>query len=180
YSKDPMFNKALEDATELQKNSQNTYVEDFFIAFDKIKGDKKLASPEVFGNRTLSEEVTFDMSDSQVKPVIEQKVDESILSAFEVLRKRIDKFGVTSPNIQHLVNTGSILVELPGSKDVVRVKKLLQSTAQLELCDAYRGELFLPFLAQANEALKLMVKEAVKDSTDTVVATTEVDSTKQA
>src|SRR5690606_12872476 len=83
YSKDPIFNKALEDATELQKNSQNTYVEDFFIAFDKIKGDKRLASPEVFGNRTLSEEVTFDMSDSKVKPIIEQKVDESILSAFE-------------------------------------------------------------------------------------------------
>jgi SecD/SecF fusion protein len=180
YSKDPMFNKALEDATELQKNSQNTYVEDFFLAFDKIKGDKKLASPEVFGNRTLSEEVTFDMSDSQVKPVIEQKVDESILSAFEVLRKRIDKFGVTSPNIQRLGNSGRILVELPGAKDVERVKKLLQSTAQLEFWDVYRGEQFLPFLAQANEVLKPMVNETVKDSTSAEVATTEVDSTKQA
>ena len=175
-----MFNKALEDATELQKNSQNTYVEDFFLAFDKIKGDKKLASPEVFGNRTLSEEVTFDMSDSQVKPVIEQKVDESILSAFEVLRKRIDKFGVTSPNIQRLGNSGRILVELPGAKDVERVKKLLQSTAQLEFWDVYRGEQFLPFLAQANEVLKPMVNETVKDSTSAEVATTEVDSTKQA
>uniref|UniRef100_UPI00404B2B8E protein translocase subunit SecDF n=2 Tax=Gelidibacter sp. TaxID=2018083 RepID=UPI00404B2B8E len=180
YSKDPVFNKALEDATELQKNSQNTYVEDFFLAFDKIKGDKKLASPEVFGNRTLSEEVTFDMSDNQVKPVIEQKVDESILSAFEVLRKRIDKFGVTSPNIQRLGNSGRILVELPGAKDVERVKKLLQSTAQLEFWDVYRGEQFLPFLAQANEVLKPMVNETVKDSTSAEVATTEVDSTKQA
>ena len=180
YSKDPMFNKALEDATELQKNSQNTYVEDFFLAFDKIKGDKKLASPEVFGNRTLSEEVTFDMSDSQVKPVIEQKVDESILSAFEVLRKRIDKFGVTSPNIQRLGNSGRILVELPGAKDVERVKKLLQSTAQLEFWDVYRGEQFLQFLKQANEVLKPMVNETVKDSTSAEVATTEVDSTKQA
>lgn len=180
YSKDPIFNKALEDATELQKNSQNTYVEDFFIAFDKIKGDKRLASPEVFGNRTLSEEVTFDMSDSKVKPIIEQKVDESILSAFEVLRKRIDKFGVTSPNIQRLGNSGRILVELPGAKDVERVKKLLQSTAQLEFWDAYRGEQFLPFLAQANEALKPIVKETAVDTTTAEVAIAEVDSTKQA
>src|SRR5690606_7837504 len=180
YSKDPIFNKALEDATELQKNSQNTYVEDFFIAFDKIKGDKRLASPEVFGNRTLSEEVTFDMSDSKVKPIIEQKVDESILSAFEVLRKRIDKFGVTSPNIQRLGNSGRILVELPGAKDVERVKKLLQSTAQFEIWDAYIGEQFLPFLAQANEALKPIVKETAVDTTTAEVAIAEVDSTKQA
>ena len=170
-SKDPVFNKALDDASELQKDSQNTYVEDFFIAFDKIKGDKKLASPEIFANRTLSEEVTFDMSDDQVKPIIEQKIDESIVSAFEVLRKRIDKFGVTSPNIQRLGNSGRILVELPGAKDVERIRKLLQSTAQLEFWDVYRGEEFGQFLGQANEELKLLVdakpvNEVVKDSTE--------------
>ncbi len=170
-SKDPAFNKALDDASELQKDSQNTYVEDFFIAFDKIKGDKKLASPEIFANRTLSEEITFDMSDDQVKPVIVQKIDESIVSAFEVLRKRIDKFGVTSPNIQRLGNSGRILVELPGAKDVERIRKLLQSTAQLEFWDVYRGEEFSQFLGQANEELKLLVdakptNEVVKDSTE--------------
>lgn len=171
YSKDPAFNKALDDASELQKDSQNTYVDDFFIAFDKIKGDKKLASPEIFANRTLSEEITFDMSDDQVKPVIRQKIDESIISAFEVLRKRIDKFGVTSPNIQRLGNSGRILVELPGAKDVERIKKLLQSTAQLEFWDVYRGEEFGQFLGQANETLKSLVStqptnEIVKDSTE--------------
>lgn len=171
YSKDPVFNKALDDASELQKDSQNNYVEDFFVAFEKIKGDKKLASPEIFANRTLSEEVTFDMTDSQVKPIIEQKIDESIVSAFEVLRKRIDKFGVTSPNIQRLGNSGRILVELPGAKDVERIKKLLQSTAQLEFWDVYRGEEFGQFLGEANETLKSLVdtKETVaveKDSAE--------------
>ncbi len=171
YSKDPVFNKALDDASELQKDSQNTYVDDFFVAFDKIKGDKKLASPEIFANRTLSEEVTFDMSDEQVKPIIRTKIDESIVSAFEVLRKRIDKFGVTSPNIQRLGNSGRILVELPGAKDVERIKKLLQSTAQLEFWDVYKGEEFAGFLGQANETLKSLVdtkpvNEVAKDSTE--------------
>ncbi|MEZ4792977.1 MAG: protein translocase subunit SecDF [Gelidibacter sp.] len=170
YSKDPVFNKALDDATELQKDSQDTYVDDFFKAFEKIKGDKKLASPEIFANRTLSEEVTFDMTDDQVKPIIRKKIDESIVSAFEVLRKRIDKFGVTSPNIQRLGNSGRILVELPGAKDVERIKKLLQSTAQLEFWDVYKGEEFAGFLGQANETLKSLVDtkpttEVAKDST---------------
>ena len=162
-SKDPVFNKALDDASELQKTSQNPYIDDFFIAFDKIKGNQKLASPEIFANRTLSEEITFDMTDRDVQPVIREKVDQSIISAFEVLRKRIDKFGVTSPNIQRLGNTGRILVELPGAKDVERIKNLLQSTAQLEFWDVYKGEEFLPFLAQANETLKPLVNKTVTD-----------------
>ena len=133
---DPIFNRALSDAEEIQKNSQNTYLEDFFIAFDNIKGDTSLASPDIFANRTLSEEISFNMSDDEVQPILKIKIDESIVSAFEVLRKRIDKFGVTQPNIQRLGNSGRILIELPGAKDVERVKSLLQSTAQLEFWDA--------------------------------------------
>jgi len=121
-SKDPVFRKALDDAEELQKDSQNTYLEDFFVAFDAIKGDTKLASPDIFANRTLSEEVTFNLTDNEVEPILKRKIDESIISAFEVLRKRIDKFGVTQPNIQRLGNSGRILVELPGAKDIERVK----------------------------------------------------------
>jgi SecD/SecF fusion protein len=72
--------------------------------------------------------------------VIRRKVDESVESAFGVLRKRIDKFGVTQPNIQKLGESGQILVELPGAKDVDRIKKLLQSTAQLEFWETYKIE----------------------------------------
>jgi len=173
YSKDPVFNKALDDASELQKNSQNTYLEDFFVAFDAIKGDTKLASPDIFANRTLSEEITFNMSDDEVQPIISQKIDESIVSAFEVLRKRIDEFGVTSPSIQRLGNSGRILVELPGVKDKERALKLLQSTAQLEFWDAYKGELFAGFLSQANELIKNIEASEEEAVTEEVVQETQ-------
>ncbi len=176
HSKDPVFNKALEDAVELQKDAQETYLESFYRAFDKIKGDTKLASPDIFANRTLVDDIDISMSDDQVEVIIKQKVDESIVSAFEVLRKRIDKFGVTSPNIQRLGNSGRILVELPGAKDVERIKKLLQSTAQLEFWDVLNGQELGDFFVKSNEVLKEIVAnetaqtaEAVStDSTDVV------------
>ncbi|WP_111309896.1 protein translocase subunit SecDF [Confluentibacter sediminis] len=163
-TKNPLFNKALDDATNLQKNSQNTYLDDFFISFDKIKGDTKLASPDIFYTKALDGEIDGSMTDDQVKKVIATKIDESITSAFEVLRKRIDEFGVTSPNIQRLGSSGRILVELPGVKDVERASTLLQSTAQLEFWDAYKGEQFLPFIQQANEVLKEIVDVKEKNT----------------
>jgi len=164
-SKDPTFRKALSDAEELQKDSQNTYLEDFFTAFETIDPQAKLASPDIFANRTLSDEITFNMSNDEVKPILSAKIDESIISAFEVLRKRIDKFGVTQPNIQRIGTSGRILVELPGAKEVERVKGLLQSTAQLEFWDAYKGDEFGNFLFQANEVLKEVIQTSTEDET---------------
>ena len=162
-TRDPIFNKALDDADELQKSSDDTYVESFFNAFEIIKGNSSLASPDIFANRSLSDEINFEMSDNEVKPIIKRKIDESIVSAFEVLRKRIDQFGVTQPNIQRLGNSGRIRVELPGAKDVSRVKNLLQSTAQLEFWVTEKNDQFLTFLSQANEALKDIVLEPISD-----------------
>ncbi len=162
-SRDPIFNNALNNADELQKDSNETYLESFFISFDEIKGDSSLASPDIFANRSLSDVVNFEMTDEEVKPIIKQKIDESIVSAFEVLRKRIDKFGVTQPNIQRLGNSGRILVELPGAKDVARVQNLLQSTAQLEFWVTEKNDSFLSFLSEANEALKeILVEDEVE------------------
>ena len=124
-----------------------------------------MASPDIFANRTLSDEITFNMSNDEVKPILSAKIDESIISAFEVLRKRIDKFGVTQPNIQRIGTSGRILVELPGAKEVERVKGLLQSTAQLEFWDAYKGDEFGNFLFQANEVLKEVVQTSTEDET---------------
>ncbi|WP_242093077.1 protein translocase subunit SecDF [Aestuariivivens sediminicola] len=166
-TKDPVFNKALDDATEIQKNSQNTYLEDFFLAFDAIKGDTRLASPDIFYTKALDGEIDGTMTDEEVQKVIATKIDESIVSAFEVLRKRIDEFGVTSPNIQRLGTSGRILVELPGVKNIERATSLLQSTAQLEFWDAYKGEQFFGFLAQANETLKDLVEVDTEDLADT-------------
>jgi SecD/SecF fusion protein len=171
-SRNPLFNRALEEADVLQKSSDETYVESFFEAFDALKGDQKLASPDIFANRTLSDDITFDMSDDEVQPIIRRKIDASIVSAFEVLRKRIDKFGVTQPNIQRLGNSGRILVELPGARDVERVKNLLQSTAQLEFWETASNQSYSTFLSQANELLKSVV-EAEKETTSE--ETSEID-----
>lgn len=176
-TKDPAFNQALAEADKAQSDSQETYLDLFFNAYDKIP-DAKLASPDVFANKTLSDEINFEMTNDQVKPIIRRKIDESIASAFEVLRKRIDKFGVTSPNIQRLGNSGRILVELPGAKEIDRVKNLLQSTAQLEFWHVYKSNEFQNFFVQANEVLKNMVaekEEAAEEVDTTASAESEID-----
>ncbi|MEW4924951.1 protein translocase subunit SecDF [Algibacter sp. 2305UL17-15] len=156
-TKDPVFNTALDNASKLQEDSQNTYLEDFFIAFDEIKGDKKLASPDIFYTKALDGEIDGSMTDDEVKGIIATKIDESIVSAFEVLRKRIDEFGVTQPNIQRLGNSGRILVELPGVKDIERATTLLQSTAQLQFWEVSKDQALYNFINQANETLKSIV-----------------------
>ena len=100
------FIQALDDADNLQKQSDQTYLESFFEAFDSNSDETRLTSPEIFGNRTLSSEVSFETTDDDMKSILRSKIDESIVSAFEVLRKRIDKFGVTQPNIQRLGSSG--------------------------------------------------------------------------
>ncbi|WP_431159385.1 protein translocase subunit SecDF [Winogradskyella poriferorum] len=152
-SKDPIFNKALDDAEELQKDAQESYLESFFRAFDAIKGDTKLASPDIFANRDLSDVIKFDMSDDEVKGILETKIDESIVSAFEVLRNRIDGFGVSSPNIQRLGNSGRILIELPGARDKKRVVDIITKTAQLQFWETYKTQDMLPYVLQVNQAL---------------------------
>ena len=179
-SKNPIFNKSLADATANQKGNQ-TYIDAFFEAFEaNAKGSVKLASPDIFANRTLQGEggINFQMTDVEAQKVIKRKVDESVESAFGVLRKRIDKFGVTQPNIQKLGESGRILVELPGAKDVDRIKKLLQSTAQLEFWETYKIDEIGNFLMAANEALKKTeikkteVKTAAKDSLSALLTNT--------
>ncbi len=171
---DPAFNQAIAEADEASTDSQEDYIDLFFEAFNNIP-DAKLASPDVFANKTLSDEINFEMSNDEVETVIRRKVDESITSAFEVLRKRIDKFGVTQPNIQRLGNSGRILVELPGAKDINRVKGLLQSTAQLEFWHVYKNNELGNFLAQANNVLKDVVGEE-SEETEAQADTTAVES----
>lgn len=131
-TKNVAFNQALDAADAASKQSDDNYVELFFEAFEANAGDTTLASPEIFANKALSDEINFSMNNAEVKPIIRRKIDESIISAFEVLRERIDGFGVTQPNIQRVGNSGRILVELPGARDINRAQELLSSTAQLE------------------------------------------------
>nr|WP_299166980.1 protein translocase subunit SecDF [uncultured Allomuricauda sp.] len=176
-TKNPIFNKALADADAASKNSDNTYLELFFEAFDNIKGDAKLASPDIFANKGLSDVVNFQMTDDQVKPIIRTKIDESIVSAFEVLRERIDGFGVTQPNIQREGNSGRILVELPGARDIARAQELLSSTAQLEFWETYAqsNQSLGSFFVNANEKLKEIL-EPVKEEEEISKPESEIDS----
>ncbi|GFR74520.1 protein translocase subunit SecD [Elysia marginata] len=174
YSKDPTFNNALVGADKASEGSDSNYVDLFFEIFENIGENVHLASPSIFATKSLSGDITFDMSNDDVKPIIREKVNASIVSAFEVLRKRIDRFGVTQPNIQRLGNSGRILVELPGAKDIDRVKKLLKSTAQLEFWFTKKNVDVLPFLVKADEMLQDILpkeKSAVKEE-----AVSELDS----
>ena len=174
-TKNPIFNKALADADNASKSSDDTYLNLFFSAFDKIKGDTKLASPDIFANKGLSDVINFNMTDNEVKPIIRTKIDESIVSAFEVLRERIDGFGVTQPNIQREGNSGRIIVELPGARDIARAQDLLSSTAQLEFWETYQpaNPSISNFLLAANDKLKSLV---VTDTVYEVKQESEIDS----
>jgi len=164
-SKNPVFNKSLDDAKTNQRGNQS-YLDAFYEAFDNnSKGTVKLASPDIFANRNLQGEIDFNMTDAQVKKVLAKKVDESVESAFGVLRSRIDKFGVTQPNIAKLGQTGRILIELPGAKDVDRIKKLVSGKAELQFWETYKAEEMMGFLQSANEALKATVKADEKTAT---------------
>ena len=164
-TKNPIFNKALADADVASKNSDDTYLNLFFDAFENIKGDARLADPDIFANKGLSDEINFQMSDDEVKPIIRRKIDESVVSAFEVLRERIDGFGVTQPNIQREGNSGRIVVELPGARDIARARDLLSSTAQLEFWETYEpgNQSLINFFIQANDRLKDIVAPSEED-----------------
>jgi len=172
-STNPVFNEALNAATLQQKNSDKDYLTLFFEAFEQAsKGTVKLGDPGIFGNKSLKDKINFKMSDDEVKPILKEEVEGSINTAFEVLRSRIDRFGVTSPSIQRVGESGRILIELPGAKDIDRVRKLLQSTAELQFWEVYTNQEIAQFLVSANTALA----NSQDQKTDTVA----VDSTKQA
>lgn len=168
-SKNPVFNEALAKADLAQKSSDDTYLNLFFNEFKKLSDGKvKLSDPSIFGNKSLREKINFKLTDEEVKPIIEAEISGSINTAFEVLRSRIDKFGVTQPNIQRIGNSGRILIELPGAKDIDRVKKLLQSTAELEFWEVYSNRETANFFFAANSFVENLLKsETQVDSTTT-------------
>ena len=161
-SKNPVFNKAINDAATIRQGNES-YLDAFFRAFDAAAASTKtkLASPDIFANKNLEDEkIDFKSTDDQTKKVIRKKVDESVESAFEVLRSRIDKFGVTQPNIAKLGQTGRILIELPGAKDVDRIKNLVSRKAELQFWETFKVEEIGKFLVDANNVLKTTEKSS--------------------
>jgi SecD/SecF fusion protein len=158
-SKDPVFNEALNNATKAQKDSDKDYLQLFYEAFDAASnGTVKLSDPSIFGNKSLKDKINFKMTDEEVKPILEEEVKGSINTAFEVLRSRIDRFGVTQPNIQRIGESGRILIELPGARDIDRVRKLLQSTAELQFWEVYTNQDLSQFFLSANTTLAQILK----------------------
>ncbi|MDY3528760.1 protein translocase subunit SecD [Riemerella anatipestifer] len=155
YSSNPILIEALDKTDVAQRNSTKSYIEDFFVQFDNVNKSKganlKLASPEIFGTQKLSSEIKFNTNDDEVKSIIRKKIDAAVGSAYEVIRTRIDKMGVTQPNVQRVPGTGRILVEMPGIKDIDRVKKMLQTSAKLQFWEVQQVPEVAPYFEQLSK-----------------------------
>jgi SecD/SecF fusion protein len=138
----------------LQRNSQKDFVTLFGQAFEEIDPNAKMAS--VFNTMELRDRVNFNSTNAQVLDVIREETDAAIDNSFNILRTRIDRFGVAQPNIQQLQTKGRILVELPGVKDQARVRNLLQGTAMLEFWETYENQEVYQYMLAANQKIKEM------------------------
>jgi SecD/SecF fusion protein len=154
HSKDGTFNKALENAVAAQSKSQKDFVTLFVEEFQKLDPNARLSA--IFATKELQDRVNFNSTNDEVRAIIKQEADAAFDRTYQILKTRIDKFGVTQPNVQKLGN-GRILVELPGIKDPERVRKLLQGTAKLEFWETYDNTEIYPLLDEANKALKLVL-----------------------
>lgn len=189
-SKDPVFNQALQQAREAQKNSTSDYITLFADAYEKLSNGGKLSY--IFNTPELREQINPNSTNDEVIKVLRESAESAIENSFNVLRNRIDKFGVTQPNIQRLENSGRILVELPGVKEPERVRKLLQGTASLEFWATYENSEIYPALVEANTVIKDLEKAgqmvgadslahdstAVVEMTELVESNAVADSTK--
>ena len=194
YNTTEIFNQAIANANEKQKSSGADYLTLFFESFYELDAHAQLAS--VFSTFELKDKVAHTSTNAEVEKVVREEVEGAINNSFNVLRTRIDRFGVVQPNIQKLSQTGRILIELPGVKEPERVRKLLQGSANLEFWETYELSEILPQLAQINgevakanastEAAQVEVKEEVKpaaekkaDDVEALVEGLEADSLAQ-
>jgi len=152
YSTDQTFNRAIALAKEKKKDSQRNFIELFGESFTEIDPNASLAA--IFGTIELKDKVNFNSTNEEVLAVLTEETESAIDNAFNILRSRIDRFGVTQPNISRLEARGRILVELPGVKDPERVRELLQGTAKLEIWETYENSEVLNYLIQANTLLQ--------------------------
>ena len=151
-SQDPTFREAMTMAKEKQKSSGKDFVTLFGESFAEVNPDASLAG--IFSYEFRDKGITARSTNKEVLAVIQKEADGAIDRSFEILRTRIDRFGVAQPNIQKLATSGRILIELPGIKDPERVRKLLQGTAKLEFWETYFFSELYPNFIEANEELR--------------------------
>lgn len=157
HSTDSSFNKALLLAKQMQSSSKDDFITLFSKAFNQVAPNGKLS--KVFGTYELKDQIGPETSNDKVIEVLRKQADGAIANSFNVLRNRIDRFGVVQPNIQRLGNSGRILVELPGVKDPSRVRKLLQGTANLQFFETYELSQIAQPLFAANQKVTDILKQ---------------------
>jgi len=172
-SQDENFNKALAAANARQLKEQGNYIDFFAQEYKKLDPNARLAGLFSF---EFKDKINSNSTDAEVIAVLKQELESAISNSFNVLRTRIDRFGVVAPNIQRMEQDGRISVELPGIKDTERVRKLLQGNANLEFWTTYNFEEVYQNLVSANNAIRDLKKAGVVvEKTDT--ATVAADST---
>ena len=175
-NQDENFNKALDLAYENQVTSQKDFIDLFAEEYKKLDNGARLSA--IFSTFELKDKITPQSSDAQVIAVLKEELKSAIDNSFNVLRTRIDRFGVVSPNIQRLETAGRILVELPGVKEPERVRKLLQGSANLEFWETYNLPEIYQQLVAADNMLATILKSddtaAVGSDTTAIEATEEV------
>ena len=155
---DPAFVEAIAEANAaLKEGTSKDYISDFVKAYQRLSNGGSLAAVFVSPDR---KDITLESSDADVEKILKRETDAAIAASFNVLRSRIDHFGVTQPNIMRLPNSHRILVELPGVKEPQRVRDLLQGTASLEFWLTYDASEVLPALAAADKFIKAELSEA--------------------
>ncbi|MBO4567809.1 MAG: protein translocase subunit SecDF [Bacteroidales bacterium] len=160
-SNDETFREAMRQASEQHLNSQKDFVDLFGEAYAKLDPNARLAS--IFLYEFKDKGITVNSTNDEVLKVIKDETDSAIDRSYQILRTRIDRFGVAQPNIQKLEGSGRILVELPGIKDPKRVRKLLQGTAQLEFWETYNFSEIYQYFDEANARLAEIEKARKAD-----------------
>ena len=179
-SKDEAFTAAITNTLNAQKDSQDDFVTLFGMEYEKVAPAANTGLSAIFSTPDLRDKIQFASTNQEVIAVLDIEVEDAISRSFNILRSRIDRFGVTQPNIQRLETAGRILVELPGIKDPERARKLLQSTAQLEFWETYEyNELFQGF-ESANSYLRDVetANVSTEDNTEEVAIIEEVKAEK--
>ena len=169
-SNDEKFRSSITNALVAQEDSQDDFVSLFAVEYEKLSPNNGLA---VIFTSQLKDKVKINASNQEVIDVLKLEVEDAINRSFNILRSRIDRFGVTQPNIQRLETAGRILVELPGIKDPERARKLLQSTAQLEFWETYEYRDLFQSLENANTYLREIA--VINDSSEVVLDESEAD-----
>ena len=151
----PEFLNAVALAKERSVTSASDFITLFAEAWKEVGGGQRLA--QIFGTYEMRDRIKPESTDEEVIEVIRADAESAVANSFNVLRNRIDRFGVTQPSIQKIGNTGRILVELPGVKEPERVRNLLQGTASLEFWTTYDNSEIYPYLVEANNVLAQML-----------------------